>query len=141
LVPLTKFATGLGLKVSFEPIAGAAAGFYEQKVARIVIDDAAEHSYNAQLATLVHELGHALVRLERHEDDPKLDYRSEEVVVESVAYSVCASLGLDTSGESVPYTAGWAGPGGAEHLDRYAELIDRLARRIFEDSIVAASGG
>ncbi len=30
---------------------------------------------------------------------PRLTYRAEEIVVESVAYSACASLGLDTAGD------------------------------------------
>ena len=67
-----------------------------------------------------------------------MSYAAEEVVVESVAYSVCAGLGLDTSGESVPYLAGWGGEGATDPIERYAELIDRLARRI-EDALADAT--
>jgi antirestriction protein ArdC len=74
----------------------------------------------------------ALVRIDRRDDDPKLDYATEEVVVESVAYSVCASLGLDSSGSSVPYVAGWAEGVEGDPIEAYAELIDRLARRVEE---------
>jgi hypothetical protein len=51
-------------------------------------------------------------------------------VVESVAYLVCASLGLDSSGSSVPYVAGWAEGLEGDPIESYAELIDRLARRV-----------
>jgi antirestriction protein ArdC len=130
LSPLGDFAATLGSSVSFEPIPGAAAGYHEPASGRIVIDSDPSVSPNAQVATLIHELAHALIRAERREDDPKLDYRSEEVVVESVAYSVCASLGLDTAGDSVPYLAGWGGEEAGDPIDRYAALIDRLARRL-----------
>ena len=36
-----------------------------------------------------HELAHALVRADRQDDDPELDYASEELVVESVVFSPC----------------------------------------------------
>jgi hypothetical protein len=48
-------------------------------------------------------------------------------VVESVAFTACASLGLDTSGSSIPYMTGWDKD---DEVGRYGELIDRLARRI-----------
>jgi antirestriction protein ArdC len=132
--PLCELAASLGSEVSFEQIPGAAAGFHEPATGRIVVDDAAKHSPNAEIQTLVHELAHLLIGAERREADPKLDYRVEEVVVEAVAYSVCAGLGLDTGGDSVPYLAGWGGAEATEQIERYAELIDRLAKRI-EDSL------
>jgi hypothetical protein len=57
-------------------------------------------------------------------------------VVESVAYTVCASLGLDTSGDSVPYLAGWGGEEASDQIEHYAQLIDRLASRL-EGAIAA----
>jgi hypothetical protein len=80
----------------------------------VVEDVGPQFSADAQVSVLVHELAHALVRIDRRDEDPKLGYAEEEVVVESVAYSVCGSLGLDSGGSAVPY----------------AGLIDRLARRI-----------
>jgi hypothetical protein len=49
------------------------------------------------------------------------------VVVDCVAYTVSASLDLDTFGGSSPYMTGWSK---GNEIERYAELIDRLARRI-----------
>jgi antirestriction protein ArdC len=132
--PLTALAAGLGSEATFEPIPGAAAGFHEPATGRIVIDNAADRSPNAEIQTLVHELAHLLIRVDRREDDPKLDYRTEELVVECVAYSVCAGLGLDTAGDSVPYLAGWGGEEATGQIELYAVLIDRLAKRI-EDAI------
>lgn len=100
--PVVEFARDLGPEVIFEEIPGAAAGYHEPSSGRIVIDNGIEHSPNAQVSTLIHEVSHALVRLEHNHDDPKLSYAEEEVVVEAVAYCVCASVGFDTSGESIP---------------------------------------
>jgi antirestriction protein ArdC len=133
LPPLVVFADSLELEVSIERIPGAAAGYHEPAAGRIVVEEVSPgFSANAQVSVLVHELAHALVRIDHREDDPKLHYASEEVVVESVAYSVCASLGLDSSGSSVPYVAGWAEGVEGDPIEAYAELIDRLARRIEE---------
>jgi antirestriction protein ArdC len=131
LPPLVEFADSLELEVAVDRIPGAASGYHEPATGRIVIEDVGpEFSANAQVSVLVHELAHALVRIDRRDGDPKLDYASEEVVVESVAYSVCASLGLDSAGSAVPYVAGWAEGLEGDLIESYAELIDRLARRI-----------
>jgi hypothetical protein len=140
LEPLCNLGDRLGCEVSFEPIPAAALGYHEPRSGRIVIDNGSGRSVNAQVQTLVHELAHALIRAERREEDPTLSYRVEEVVVECVAYSVCAGLGLDTGGDSVPYLAGWGGGQTVEQLERYAELIDRLAKRIEDATCTEPEG-
>jgi antirestriction protein ArdC len=139
--PLVEFADSLELDVAIETVPGAACGYHEPATGRIVVEDVGpEFSANAQVSVLVHELAHALVQIERREGDPKLGYAEEEVVVESVAWSVCASLGLDTAGSAVPYVAGWAERAEGDPIEAYAELIDRLARRL-EDVVHGVGGG
>jgi antirestriction protein ArdC len=139
LGPLVEFADSLELEVAIELVPGAACGYHEPATGRIVVEDVGPaFSANAQVSVLVHELAHALVRIDRRVDDPKLDYAAEEVVVESVAYSVCASLGLDSAGSAVPYVAGWAERVEGDPIESYAELIDRLARRI--EAVVCDEG-
>jgi hypothetical protein len=41
-------------------------------------------------------LAHALARADRQDDDPQLGTAAEELVAETVAYSVCASSGIAT---------------------------------------------
>jgi antirestriction protein ArdC len=131
--PLIEFADSLELEVTIEKIPGAASGYHEPATGRIVVEDVSpQFAANAQVSLLVHELAHALVRIDRRDDDPKLGYAEEEVVVESVAYSVCASLGLDSAGSAVPYVAGWTERAEGDPIEAYVELIDRLARRIEE---------
>jgi hypothetical protein len=62
-------------------------------------------------------------------------YAEEEMVVESVAFTVTASLGLDTSSYSIPYLASWSERAPLETIEHAAETIDRLARRI-EDAVL-----
>lgn len=51
-------------------------------------------------------------------------------MVESVAFTVCGSLGLDTSSYSVPYLASWSEFAELDTIERTAQVIDRIARRI-----------
>jgi len=53
-----------------------------------------------------------------------------EVLVNTVTYIVCRSVGLDTAGSSIPYVAGWGEHGQLDAIKSYAETIDTIARRI-----------
>ena len=59
-----------------------------------------------------------------------LDRASEELVVESVAFTCMGALGIRSDGYSVPYLASWAEDSDLGVLERTAALIDRLASRI-----------
>jgi hypothetical protein len=54
------------------------------------------------------------------------------VIVESATYIAASAAGLNTSGESIPYVAGWGENGALEAIQQVAELIDRVALRIEE---------
>jgi antirestriction protein ArdC len=127
----------IGSTVEFEAIPGDRNGYYEPDSRRIAIDE--DMAPNAQVKTLIHELAHALLRAEPSEDDTTLERDAEELVVESVAFTVCGALGLDSSGYSIPYLASWAQGGNLETLEQTATLIDRLARRI-EDIALDTDG-
>jgi antirestriction protein ArdC len=132
--PLRDFGRSIGSPIRIE--AARSAGSYDKRDRWIRVDPVGDDfSPNAQVAVAIHELSHALVRSDRGDDDPALSYAEEEVVVECVAHGVCAVVGLDTSASSVPYMAGW---GTGEEIERYAALVDRLARRL-EDAVLAAS--
>jgi len=125
---LIELAREIGSLVEFEAIGGQRRGYYEVESRRIAIRH--DMAANAQVKTLIHELAHALLRAEPHENDPALEQAAEELVVESVAYTVCGALGLDSSGYSIPFLASWAPEGDIATIERTAALIDRLARRI-----------
>lgn len=52
------------------------------------------------------------------------------MIVDTAAHSAAASVGLDVSGESVPYVAGWGQDGALEAVTTFATTIDDLAHRI-----------
>ena len=83
----------------------------------------------------MHELAHALIPLV--DQQPVLSYAEEELVVESVAWCVCDTAGLDTSANSIPYLTSWSATASLEVLQQTAELVDRLAREI-EAPVLAA---
>jgi hypothetical protein len=127
LEPLRRFAGELGFAVSFESIAGPEGGRCDRRARRIVVDAGAPA--NAQVRTLVHELAHALGVGYR-------DFGREraEVIVDTVTFIVCSSVGLDVGGESVPYVAGWGEDGTLDAVTEFAQTIDTLARRL-EDAL------
>ncbi len=89
--------------------------------------------------TLIHELGH--LECGHVKDLPTyLTCRGRcEVEAESVAYVVAAAYGLDASGYSFAYVAGWAGPD-LSIVRQAADTVTQTARRILTllDAVAAA---
>lgn len=131
-MPLIVLAKTLGATVALEHMKDVQGGYLMPATKHIGINE--DHSVNAKVKTLIHELAHLLVRVDRQEGDPQLDYDSEELVVESVAMSVAGSLGLDASAYSIPYLTSWSEDVSIDVLEAHAKLVNRLAARI-ESSI------
>ena len=125
---LVALGAAIGYPVSFSASMVQADGSCDHRRRRITI--AERLSANGRLATLIHELSHALVRLTRTDHDQALDYAQEELVVESVAFCCCQTVGLDTSANSIPYLTSWAEDASLEVLEQTAALTGRLADRI-----------
>jgi len=53
---------------------------------------------------------------------------------------VLGGLGLDVSGETIPYVAGWGEDGALDAVTQFAALIDALAHRV-EGALSAAGDG
>jgi antirestriction protein ArdC len=123
LGPLKDHARSMGIAVyEYEPTSEAQ-GFYDESGKRIVISTSL--APNGKVRTLIHELAHA------HGVTYKEYSRGEaEVIVECAAYIVCGAIGLDTSGESVSYLAGWGESGDLDAIRKHAEVVDRIARDI-----------
>jgi antirestriction protein ArdC len=131
IAPLLELASEIGYAVRFEPTARGD-GFCRPSDKLIVVADRLEP--NARLAVLIHELGHALLHSEP--EAAQLSHAQEELVVESIAYSVCDLVaGLDVSAASIPYLTSWSETVSIEVLEQTAALSDRVARRI-EDRLL-----
>lgn len=123
LTPLENLAAELGYSVRHLPLDRGADGWCDNQRMEIVVND--QLPANARVRVLVHELAHALgVGYEQY------GRQQAEVLVDCVTYVVCGSVGLDVSGESVPYVAGWGEDGALDAIRQYAETIDAIARRI-----------
>jgi N-terminal domain of anti-restriction factor ArdC len=129
LAPLETLAEEIGYRVTVRPLDGAADGWCDSGRREIAVNSTL--AANAQVRVLVHEIAHALGVGYR-------DYGRQraEVLVDTVTHIVCGSVGLDVSGSSVPYIAGWGETGELDAIRSYAETIDTIARRI-EDALVA----
>jgi hypothetical protein len=104
---------------------------------RMDMDDA------AQVKTLAHELGHALLHAPRENvmstelsADATLHRGIAEVEAESIALMVGAAHGLDTSSYTVPYVSTWAasvpGKTPVEVVQSTAERVRNIALGILE---------
>jgi hypothetical protein len=123
LPPLHALAAELFFAVRTAPIHGRADGWCDPVRKEIVVR--AELPPNARVRVLVHELAHALgVTYESHSRP------GAEVIVDTATFVVCAGVGLDTGGESIPYVAGWGETGSLDAVRAAAETIDAIARRI-----------
>jgi antirestriction protein ArdC len=129
---LIELARQAGYEVVFEPGPERIGGMCIPDTRLLSINNRPCFSINQQVKTMIHELSHMLLRIERQEDDLELTYSEEELVVESIAFTVCGSLGLDTSGYSIPYLASWAQHASMETIGRSAGMVDRVAKRIEE---------
>jgi hypothetical protein len=113
----------LGHAVVFQSIPGGTGGWCDPRAKLIVID--ADVPANAQVRTLVHETTHAL-----GVDYAKYSRAQAEVIVDTTTLIVLSDVGLDVSGETIPYVAGWGESGALDAVTEFAQLIDGFARRI-----------
>lgn len=113
---------GYSLHVEDDPVRlGSANGLTDMVTKEVYVK---ENLSGAQrFKTAVHELAH--IRLHEPGVEGRPDCRGTvEVEAESVAYMICASLGLDASGYSLPYVASWSGG----DLDKVATTANRVMR-------------
>jgi hypothetical protein len=123
LPKLVEHAAGLGFTVRYEATRDCD-GYCDHANHTIAVDT--NLPANAQVRVLIHELCHA------HGADYKTyDRAACEVIVDCATHIACATLGLDTSGETIPYIAGWGEAGNAlAAVTRFAGVIDALAASI-----------
>ena len=108
--------------VVMEEIEGGAKGYYNDSEKRIAI--LAGMSEMQTIKTIIHEMAHQKMHAEENADpEHPVDRRTKEVEAESVAYTVCQHLGLDTSDYSFGYIAGWSSTRDTKELKASLERI------------------
>ena len=118
------------MPVAFQPVEGSANGFYSPTAGEIVVDSTL--SEKQSLKTLIHETAHALLH-NPEASSSQSTRETKEVEAESVAYVVCQYFGLDTSGYSFGYIAGWSSGKGTPELKASLENIRNTSNEIISN--------
>lgn len=118
------------VRVSFEPINSAAKGYFNDAENKIVVK--AEMSEEQTVKTLVHEIAHSLLHGKEGEET-EADRNTKEVQAESVAYTVCRMLGMNTDEYSFGYIAGWSAGKELKELNKSMETIRKTANKILKE--------
>jgi antirestriction protein ArdC len=100
---LVEVAHSIGYTVAEEYLDGSRNGDCTYDLKRIRVE--ARNKEAQQVKTLAHELAHGMLH------DGYTDRALCELEAESVAFIVCASLGINSDSYSFGYVAGWAGGG------------------------------
>ena len=116
--------------VEFEEIKNGAKGYYS--FAENVIRLNAGMSELQTVKTLIHEMAHSILHEKENGEEKDADLGTKEVQAESVAYTVCSMLGLDTSDYSFEYVAGWSNGKEVKELNASMEVIRKTAKNIIE---------
>lgn len=94
--------------IRFGEIEGSAKGYYSHMDKEICVR--ADMGESQTIKTMIHEVAHAML----HDNDQmkqrgeEKDQLTKETEAESIAFTVCSALGIDTSDYSFPYVASWA---------------------------------
>lgn len=119
------------VQVDFEEIKGGANGYYSHVENRIVVRNDLSEQHTVK--TLIHEISHAILHNKEDGEEKEADRNTKEVQAESIAYTVCQYLGLDTSDYSFGYVAGWSKGRDIKDLQDSMEVIRKTAKQIIED--------
>ena len=116
--------------VYHKDIEGSAKGYYSPADNQIVIKNGL--SQQQEIKTMIHEIAHSLLHNSEKMKDKKISRNDMEVQAESVAYTVCSALGIDTSDYSFGYIAGWSNGKDIKELKNALDLIcDTSSSMIF----------
>lgn len=123
--------------IRFGEIEGSAKGYYSHMDKEICVR--ADMGESQTIKTMIHEVAHAMLHnsdsmKQRGEEKDRL---TKETEAESIAFTVCSALGIDTSDYSFPYVASWASGKEMKELKDSMDTI-RLTAADFLEKLEAA---
>ena len=124
---LAKLKAVSPVPVEFQNIDGGANGFFSRSEKRIAVQLGMCEAQT--IKTLIHEISHAILH-DENGDEKDANRLTREVQAESVAYTVCSMLGLDTSDYSFGYIAGWSSGKDVKELSASMETVRQTAKLI-----------
>lgn len=116
--------------IDFEEIKGGANGYYHLLEKRIAIKKGLSEQHT--IKTMIHEISHAILHDKEEGEEKEAEKTTKEVQAESIAYTVCKHLGLDTADYSFGYVAGWSKGKDTKELQANMEVIRKTAKSIIE---------
>lgn len=116
--------------VRFDSITCGAAGYFSHADHEIVINEGMSETQT--IKTAVHEIAHAILHDKDTGEEKDADRNTKEVQAESVAYTVCQYLGIDTTSYSFEYVAGWSSDRDVKELLTSLDTIQKTARDIID---------
>ncbi len=121
------------IPIAYREVETGAKGFFDQSTNTITIRK--EMSEIQTVKTLIHEMAHQKLhsREALEKTHEKKARRSMEVEAESVAYAVCQYFGIDTSGYSFGYIAGWSSGRDTEDLKKSLNIIRMATDELIND--------
>ena len=123
--------------IRFDEIEGEAKGYYSDIEKEICVQTGMGESQT--IKTMIHEVAHAMLHNsdlmeQRGEEKDRL---TKETEAESIAFTVCSALRIDTSDYSFPYVASWASGKELKELKDSMDTI-RLTAADFLEKLEAA---
>ena len=121
----------------FDEIEGDAKGYYSDADKEICIQVGMGESQT--IKTIIHEVAHAMLHNSdlMEQSGEEKDRLTKETEAESIAFTVCSALGIDTSDYSFPYVASWASGKEMKELKDSMDTI-RLTAADFLEKLEAA---
>lgn len=115
------------IPVEFEQVQDGSNGYYDTVNKRIALNEGMSQAQT--IKTLIHEIAHSVLH-SIDGDESNADRNTKELQAESVAYTVCSYLGLDSSEYSFGYIAGWSKDKDVKVLTSNMEVIRKTAETI-----------
>lgn len=116
-------------EVVFEEITSGAKGFYSLADKKVHVKEGMSEVQTVK--TLIHEIAHSKLHGEGCKEK-EADRYTREVQAESVAYTVCNYLGIDTSDYSFGYVTSWSSGKELKELMNSMEVIRKTAQEFIE---------
>lgn len=116
-------------KVGMEDISGGANGYFRPSDNTIAVNKGMSHEQT--IKTLIHETTHSLLHNTEALKSRDVSREQKEIEAESVAYLVCAYLGIESADYSFDYVANWA-DGDVKSVLKSMDIIKKTADEIIE---------
>lgn len=126
---LESFKTVSPVPVEFGDLTGAN-GCYNHAEGKIIVQQGMSEAQT--IKTIVHEIAHAILHNKENGEQKDADRGLKEMQAESVAYTVCQYMGIETGEYSFEYVATWAEGKDTKELSKNLDVIQKTARQIID---------